>query len=47
MPSAICFHLTQALERRVTERTAELSASEARFRAMVEHAPEAIVVYSA
>ena len=39
--------LTQALERRVTERTAELSASEARFRAMVEHAPEAIVVYSA
>jgi PAS domain S-box-containing protein len=38
--------LTQALERRVTERTAELSASEARFRAMLEHAPEAIVVYS-
>ena len=38
--------LTQALERRVTERTAELSASEARFRVMVEHAPEAIVVYS-
>src|ERR1041385_9089098 len=38
--------LTQALERRVNERTAELSASEARFRAMVEHAPEAIVVYS-
>jgi PAS domain S-box-containing protein len=39
--------MTHALERRVTERTAELSASEARFRAMVEHAPEAIVVYSA
>jgi PAS domain S-box-containing protein len=39
--------LTQALERRVTERTTELSASEARFRAIVEHAPEAIVVYSA
>ncbi len=39
--------LTQALERRVSERTGELSASEARFRAMVEHAPEAIVVYSA
>jgi len=39
--------VTQALERRVIERTAELSASEARFRAMVEHAPEAIVVYSA
>src|SRR5262245_13718974 len=37
--------LTQALERRVTERTAELSASEARFRALVEHAPEAIVVF--
>ena len=33
--------------RRVTERTAELTASEARLRAMVEHAPEAIVVYSA
>ena len=39
--------LTHALERRVTERTAELTASEARLRAMVEHAPEAIVVYSA
>jgi PAS domain S-box-containing protein len=39
--------LTQSLERRVTERTAELTASEARLRAMVEHAPEAIVVYSA
>jgi PAS domain S-box-containing protein len=38
--------LNQTLERRVTERTAELSASEARFRALVEHAPEAIVVYS-
>ena len=37
--------LTQALERRVIERTAELSASEARFRALVEHAPEAIVVF--
>jgi len=39
--------LTQALERRVIERTAELTASEARFRALVEHAPEAIVMYSA
>jgi PAS domain S-box-containing protein len=39
--------LTLALERRVNDRTAEMSASEARFRAMVEHAPEAIVVYSA
>jgi PAS domain S-box-containing protein len=39
--------LTQALERRVVERTAELSASEARLREMVEHAPEAIVIYSA
>jgi PAS domain S-box-containing protein len=38
--------LTQALERKVNERTAELSTSEARFRALVEHAPEAIVVYS-
>ncbi len=39
--------LNQSLERRVAERTAALSTSEARFRAMVEHAPEAIVVYSA
>ena len=39
--------LTQALEKRVAERTAELSASEARFRALVEHAPEAIVLYNA
>ena len=38
--------MTQALERRVTERTAELTASEARFRALVEHAPEAIVVFN-
>jgi PAS domain S-box-containing protein len=38
--------LTQALERRVTERTAALTTSEARLRALVEHAPEAIVVYS-
>ena len=39
--------MTQALEKRVIERTVELTASEARFRAMVENAPEAIVVYSA
>jgi PAS domain S-box-containing protein len=38
--------LNQSLERRVAERTSELSTSEARFRAMIEHAPEAIVVYS-
>jgi PAS domain S-box-containing protein len=38
--------LTQALERRVAERTAALSTSEARFRALVEHAPEAIVVFN-
>ncbi|HEY2342021.1 MAG TPA: PAS domain S-box protein, partial [Chthoniobacteraceae bacterium] len=37
--------LNQSLERRVAERTAELSTSEARFRALVEHAPEAIVVF--
>ena len=37
--------LTQALERRVTERTAALTPSEARLRALVEHAPEAIVVF--
>jgi len=37
--------LNQSLEGRVAERTAELSSSEARFRALVEHAPEAIVVF--
>jgi PAS domain S-box-containing protein len=37
--------LNQSLERRVAERTAALTTSEARFRAMVEHAPEAIVVF--
>ncbi len=37
--------LTQALERRVADRTAALSTSEARFRALVEHAPDAIVVF--
>jgi PAS domain S-box-containing protein len=37
--------LNQSLERRVAERTAELSTSEARFRALVEHAPEAIVLF--
>jgi len=36
---------TQNLERRVNERTAALTTSEARFRALVEHAPEAIVVF--
>ncbi len=38
--------LNQSLERRVAERTAELSTSEARLRALVEHAPEAIVVFN-
>src|SRR5512133_824545 len=33
--------LNLSLERRVAERTAELKTSEARFRALVEHAPEA------
>ena len=37
--------LNQSLERRVAERTSELSTSEARLRALVEHAPEAIVVF--
>ncbi|HEY5909886.1 MAG TPA: PAS domain S-box protein [Verrucomicrobiae bacterium] len=37
--------LNQSLERRVAGRTAELKTSEARFRALVEHAPEAIVVF--
>ena len=39
--------LNATLERRVTERTAELTASEARLRTLVEHAPEAIVVFDA
>src|SRR6185369_2089592 len=38
--------LNQSLERRVEERTAALTTSEARFRALVEHAPEAIVVFN-
>src|SRR5438876_1978585 len=38
--------LNQSLERRVTERTAALATSEAQFRALVEHAPEAIVVFN-
>jgi PAS domain S-box-containing protein len=37
--------LNQSLEARIAERTAELAESEARFRALVEHAPEAIVVF--
>jgi PAS domain S-box-containing protein len=39
--------LNATLERRVTERTAELAASEARLRTLLEHAPEAIVVFDA
>jgi PAS domain S-box-containing protein len=38
--------LNQSLERRVAERTAALTTSEARLRALVEHAPEAIVVFN-
>lgn len=37
--------LNASLERRIAERTAELTASEARLRTMVDHAPEAIVVF--
>ncbi len=37
--------LNQSLERRVAERTDALTTSEAQFRALVEHAPEAIVVF--
>ncbi|HWC60822.1 MAG TPA: PAS domain S-box protein [Verrucomicrobiae bacterium] len=37
--------LNQSLERRVEERTAALTTSEARFRALVENAPDAIVVF--
>ena len=35
----------EELEQRIAERTSELSASEARLRTLVEHAPEAIVVF--
>ena len=37
--------LNASLERRIAERTAELTASEARLRTIVDHAPEAIVVF--
>jgi PAS domain S-box-containing protein len=37
--------LNASLERRIAERTAELTASEARAQILVEHAPEAIVVF--
>jgi PAS domain S-box-containing protein len=37
--------LRATLEHRIAERTAELAASEARMRTLVEHAPEAIVVF--
>jgi PAS domain S-box-containing protein len=37
--------LSHSLERRVGERTVALTTSEAQFRALVEHAPEAIVVF--
>jgi PAS domain S-box-containing protein len=37
--------LNQDLERRISERTAELMASEAQLRTLIEHAPEAIVVF--
>jgi PAS domain S-box-containing protein len=37
--------LNATLERRIAERTAALTASEARLRTILEHAPEAIVVF--
>jgi len=37
--------LNASLEQRITERTTELSASEARLRTILEHAPEAVVVF--
>jgi PAS domain S-box-containing protein len=37
--------LNTSLEQRIAERTAELAASEARLRTIVDHAPEAIVVF--
>ncbi len=39
--------LNHDLERRIAERTAELTSSEERMRTLVEHAPEAIVVFDA
>jgi hypothetical protein len=45
-PSGIA-GVNRSLERRVAERTAALATSEAQFRALVEHAPEAIVVLTA
>ena len=39
--------LNADLERRIAERTAELSASEARLHTLVEHAPESMVVLDA
>jgi PAS domain S-box-containing protein len=38
--------LNASLEQRVAERTAALTTSEDRFRALVEHAPEAILVFN-
>lgn len=38
-------NLNASLEQRIAERTAELTASEARLRTLVEHAPDAIVVF--
>lgn len=37
--------LNATLERRVAERTSELTGSEARLRTLIDHAPEAIVVF--
>ncbi|MGC3957354.1 MAG: PAS domain S-box protein [Verrucomicrobiota bacterium] len=37
--------LNASLEQRIAERTGELTASEARLRTILEHAPEAIVVF--
>jgi len=37
--------MNETLEQRIAERTRELSESEARLRTLVEHAPEAIVVF--
>ncbi len=39
--------LNVTLEARIRERTAELAASEARLRTLVEHAPEAMLVFDA
>lgn len=43
----VAYLANRALRRRVEQRTQALSQSEARYRTLVEHAPEAILIYNA